>query len=152
MISLTLTKEGDVYWVVENNFSLEVEANIDVLSRSGDISVEAAGGNIYGEASTNIDLTAGADFNLEAINSLIRASASHTVDCSAIKLGSASALEPGVLGYQLAAVLLGMCGVIAGLQYTCSVPAVAVPVMGANAISGPQGLIMSILAQKVKLE
>lgn len=148
-VMLEIKNDGDVVWNLEKNHEMNISGEMRTVVEK-DISTETKASWVL-SASENIDMYASGDASLQCSANTVKAD-SHTVDSSAIKFGSASALEPGVLGLQLVTVLQAICTVIQNLQYTCAIPATPVPVIGAAAISGPLGQIAGILAQKVKLE
>ena len=149
-IKLELKNDGDVVWNIEKDHEMNVTGEMRTTVEE-DISTTTKKSWLL-TASENVDVSASKQAVLTCDDRKVTANKSYVLDSSNIKFGSSGATEPAVLGKELATVLQGICGVIAGLTYTCSIPATPVPVMGASAISGPQGQISNILAQKVKVE
>jgi hypothetical protein len=153
-VTMQVTNEGDVIWDLKKDWTLTAAKEIKVESLEESIT-HIAKKNYVVDAGDNVEVKAGATHKVECADSEIKASASHVVDCSDIKHGSAGATEHGVLGDKLVEVLNGICSTISGLTYldtTISGPIGPAPVIGASGISGAQGKIDGILAQKVKLE
>lgn len=153
MIRMTATKEGDVSWLVEKDWDVHARGEIRQHAE-GDFLV-STDKNYKLESGENTELTVGADYNVEVSGDSKLKASSHVVDSTNIKWGSAGASEPGILGNKLVDVLNEICDTISALTYldtTVSGPVGPAPVIGVSGISGPQGKISGILAQKVKLE
>jgi len=152
MISLEMTKEGDVGWLVENGFSLDVKDVIQIHSREGDITIDAGSGNINVEASSNMVLTAGSAWDVDCVDATVKASSSTVVDCSSIKLGGSAAFEPAVLGNQLLSILNSAFTIISTHMSICPICGASIPVVPAPSLNGIIGQLSMMLAQKVKVE
>lgn len=153
MITLELKNDGDVVWNIEKDHEMNVTGEMRTTVE-GDISTTTSASWLL-SADENIDAHAAKKAILTCENREVTAEKSYVLACDkpdSIKFGGPNATEPGVLGNQLVTVLNQICTVISNLQYVCSIPASPVPVVGAAAISGPQGNLSQILAQKVKLE
>lgn len=145
-VTLQITNTGDVYWDIQQDYITRVKGEMQTLVEK-DTYFETKE-NFIVDAAKQIDLSADTKYLLSCDASEVTAKSNFVVDCSSIKLGSAGASEPAILGNQLVTVLNAICTVInAGI--ICVAP--GSPAVGA-AISSAQGMISGILAQKVKVE
>lgn len=152
-VTLQITDEGDVTWDIERDWTQNIIGKM-TQRVTEEISIETEKSYKL-SAKKNIEVTSDADHKVTCANSEVKAD-EHKVDAPKIFLGG-GASEPGVLGDTLVGVLKDICSVISKLEFTDTHgPAPPgpgkLPVLGAAAISGPQGKLDTILAQITKIE
>jgi hypothetical protein len=150
-ISLEMDRDGNVSWDIESSWSLVTKQDITMVAEEGAVSMDAGDTGTWSAQKDVLLKSAQKDILIDAFkNATMVARKTATVDGQFVKLGD-KAVEPGVLGNKLAAVLNGICTVILGLTYVSPSGSV-VPVIGATAIVGPQGQVSTVLSPKVKVE
>lgn len=139
-IELNMTKEGDVNWTVQKDWTLRAESNIS-MSAGGDIGFEADGtGTFQSTGDMTTKSTSGAWKGEGSSSATLKAP--QVITDGITLLGSASASSPVVKGDQLVSVL----GQIVSLMAAAGNASQAAPLAGAQGLAGQ---LPGILSQKV---
>jgi hypothetical protein len=148
MVSLEVTKEGNVTWLGEKDFKLTFQENIAITSAKKDISVTATKGNITAVADKNVKLesrTTEASLTGKTKASLL-SSTKAMLDAPIMHLGD-GATSPVVLGDKLVSLLSSLITQIASFQFI-PVSGTPAPVIAAPAVASLSGQLQGILSTK----
>lgn len=148
MMMLQITREGDVVWDLEKDWTATVIGNYTVMAE-GDMS-HSSGGKYDVEATGNVMHKSDGNVDSEAGGTTTQKSTGHVIDAPNIKLGP-GAVEPVVKGQQLVTVLTTLISQLAALTYTPG-PLPAAPVIAAPALASITGQLANILSTKSFVE
>lgn len=143
MVSLVVTKEGDVTWQGEKGYAVEFKENIQITSKEKDITVVAEQGNVNVQAQKNVALSAStAEASLTGkTKALLKSDIKAMLDAPIMHLGN-GAISPLVKGDQLVVFLTTLLTQIS--TFTCAPP--GAPVIAAPAVAALIGQLQGLLS------
>lgn len=150
MVSLEVTKEGNVTWTGEKDYIIEMKENVQITSKEKDVTIAATQGNVAVEANKNVSLeskTAEATLTGMTKAALV-SSAKAMLDAPIMHLGN-GATSPIVKGDMLVAFLSTLIAQLSSLVYIAPLiplPGPPVPVVAAPAIAALTGQLQSLLS------
>jgi hypothetical protein len=141
MVGLEITKEGDVTWTSEKDYSIEVKDNFTLTAKEKDITVTASKGKVTVEADKAVALTSKTDeasLTGKTKASLLSSTLS-MLDAPKMHLGD-GATSPVVLGDKLVSLLGTLITQISAFQDSTNAPVKAAP--GVASLTGQlQGIL-----------
>jgi len=150
MVSLVITKEGNVAWQGEKGYAIEFKENIQVTSKEADITIKAEQGNVNAQAKMNMTLiseTAVASL-IGKVKAELVSEVKAMLDAPIMHLGN-GATSPIVKGDQLVAFLTALITQISQFSFigtTAPLPGPPVPVIAAPAVAALIGQLPTLLS------
>jgi len=143
MVSLAITKEGDVGWTLEKGFAIEAKENVQITSLEKDITVKAAKGQVLVQA--NKAATMKSDTDAATVEgqtmAVLKSGTKAMLDAPMMHLGNGAA-SPLVKGDMLVSLLGTLITQIS--TFACGPP--GSPVVAAPAIASLSGQLSGLLS------
>jgi len=144
MVSLTVTKEGNVTWTTEKDYVMKVKKNYQLESAEGDITVKASQGAVNVQASKAISIKSDTDaVKIEASQgATLKGGSSATIDAPMVSIGGSGASSPLIKGDKLVSLLSTLITQIS--TFTCAAP--GSPVVAAASVASLAGQLQGLLS------
>lgn len=145
MVGLDITKEGNVTWKNEKNYTFEAKENVSITSKEKDVTVTATKGKVTVSADQNVALESkSAEASLTGKTKAALVSGTKAMlDAPVMHLGD-GATSPVVLGDKLVTLLGKMITQISA--FACAAP--GSPVVAAPALAALNGELAGLLSTK----
>lgn len=118
MVKLQITKEGDVNWTVEKDWTTTIKGDYTILGE-GNISLDAAKEGTFSAQKAVLIKSSQDAVTIDAMkNLLLKGGIDAVIDAPIIKLGGAGAIEPVVKGTQFLTFMAALIGQIAAIMQT----------------------------------
>jgi hypothetical protein len=115
-VRLTLGKDGNVTWQVQDSWDLTAQGSVSVTAQTGSLNLSSPAGATQIEAGESVDVKAATDVLVEAGGTSTDRAAQKIVDSPVIRLGSSAAKNPVVKGSNLVSFLDHLITAIEAIQ------------------------------------
>jgi len=143
MVNLSITKEGDVAWLVQKGYAIEAKENIQITSQEKDITIKAMKGLFTAQSNKAAMMKSDtADATVDgAVNAVLKGGTKAMMDAPMVHLGNGAA-SPLVKGDMLVSFLGTLLTQISA--FACAAP--GSPVVAAPAVASLAGQLSGLLS------